>query len=73
MNTYSRALITAFKNLNQVKERYPNREVVPEAYCPDDQLYYFNPNGHARMLDLKDNTLWECDRDRGFPWMRRIK
>lgn len=66
-------VIVAYNIWDQFKDRYPKRVVIVEALANQDTLYYFNSEGNVRQVNVKTGIILECDHDRGFPHMRRIR
>lgn len=70
---FKREIIAPFRYYEFLKRRYPRRRVIPEAMCPDYEFAYFGRGGRVRMVRLPDFDIWECDWDRGFPFMKCIR
>lgn len=68
---FGRDIISSLSMCAKVKARYPLRMVWPDAMCPNGQFCYFNPSGSVRVVH-EDGEIFECDLERGYPWMRKI-
>lgn len=66
-------IICAYNIYEMVKKKYPGRRVVAEMHCSQGEFYYYSRVGYLRMFKTKDNSIWICDHDRGFPFMKRIR
>lgn len=56
-----------------ITKRYPNRKVYPEMHLKHDEFAYFGLGGHVRMVKVKDWSIWVCDEDAGWPYMKRVR
>lgn len=68
-----RCLISAINIHHRLQAKYPDREVIPSVYCNDNEFYWFGYQGSVRKMLTKNGAIWECDKGRGFPWMKLIR
>lgn len=66
-------IICSVKHSDYLRSRYPAREIDSTIYCPADQFYYFSKTGRVRMVDIEDFSIWVCDLEKGFPYMKRVR
>jgi hypothetical protein len=67
-------IIVSFKNYNLIKDKYPNRKVDVDIYCPYNHFYYFNKKDRSvRMVTLPEYSIWKCDHEKGWPYMTKLR
>jgi len=69
---FNREILASYNIYEQIKNKYPHREVIPCAYVDFNEFYYFS-KGHVRRVNILDDSIYTCDHEKGFPWMKRIR
>lgn len=73
MKLNPRLVISSYRLFKIAKEKLPHREVIADAHPEQHELYYFSSSGSIRKIDTRDGSVWVCDHEKGFPWMKRVR
>lgn len=67
-----REIISSYSLLEILRKRYPKRKIEPDSHVEQGSFYFFRPRDGSVRLGKMDGSIWACDYERGFPYMKKI-
>lgn len=56
---FKNVIICSYSTYRKLKKQFPNKEILPDAHCPNSWFYYINQTGQVRHYDALTGILYD--------------